>query len=177
MTPHLDFLALTPELIVALTFAVVLLVDLFVDDRRRSVVSVLAFVGMLAAFTAIAAIGADGHRARMFDGGYTVDTFSLLAKALFTVSAAAVFLMGLPERWKGEYCQLILASVLGMMLLSSSRDLLIFFVSFELFALPGYLLTGWNKKTSKGAEAALKYYLLGALATAVMLYGLSFFTG
>lgn len=177
MTPHFDFVALIPELIVSGTFAVVLIVDLLVADRYRHWLAPLSLAGCVGGFTATVVLGVVGHRSTMAGGSYTVDTFSLLAKAMFFASGAGVFMFGLPARWKGEYCELILASLLGMILISSSRDIILFFVSFELFALPGYLLTGWNKKTEHGAEAALKYYLFGAFASAVMLYGLSFLFG
>jgi NADH-quinone oxidoreductase subunit N len=177
MTPHFDFVALIPELIAAVTFAVVLIVDLVISDRWRPALVPLSLVGCIGGFVVTVVLGATGHRSAMFGGTYVVDNFALLAKAMFFASAAGVLLFGLPTKWKGEYCELILASLLGMVMLASSRDIILFFVSFELFALPGYLLTGWNKKTEKGAEAALKYYLLGAFASAVMLYGLSFLFG
>jgi NADH-quinone oxidoreductase subunit N len=176
MTPHFDFGALSPQLIVAATFAAVLIIDLLVPQKQKWLTPT-SMCGCLAAFIDVAILGAAAHRAEMFNGSYVVDPFALLASAVFTLSAAAVLACGLPKAWKAEYCQLLLASVLGMMAMASARDLLTFFVSFELFALPSYLLTGWNKKTTRGAEAAIKYYLMGVLATAVMLYGISLLYG
>src|SRR5207247_3711341 len=69
------------------------------------------------------------------------------------------------------------SAVLGMVVMSSARDLITIFLALELLSIPAYLLAGWRKRDVKSNEASLKYYLLGVLASAVMLYGMSLLYG
>jgi NADH-quinone oxidoreductase subunit N len=177
VTPAIHWGLIAPEVIVTATLAIVFLVDLFIDDRRRGVLTWLCFGGLVAAFGSIVTIGVAHNDSQMLDGAFVLDSFALVGKGLFVASTAAVTLLGISQRWKGEYLFLLLSAVLGMLLVVSARDLLLFFVAFELFAIPGYLLTGWRKTSRHGHEGLLKYYLLGVLATAVMLYGLSLLFG
>jgi NADH-quinone oxidoreductase subunit N len=177
VTPSIDWGLLAPEVIVTITLAVVFLVDLFVDDRRRGVLTCLTLVGLLLAFVSVVTVGVENNNEQMMDGAFILDSFALVGKGLFLASTMVVLLFGVGQRWKGEYLFLLLSSLLGMLLVVSTRDLLLFFVAFELFAIPGYLLTGWRKNSEHGHEGLLKYYLLGVLATAVMLYGISLLFG
>jgi NADH-quinone oxidoreductase subunit N len=77
----------------------------------------------------------------------------------------------------GEFYELLLASLLGMVVMASARDLISIFVALELLSIPAYLLAGWRKRDLKSTEAALKYYLLGVISTGVMLYGMSLIFG
>src|SRR5438093_9156549 len=81
------------------------------------------------------------------------------------------------DYYAGEFYFLLLSSVLGMVVMSSARDLITIFVALELLSVPAYMLAGWRKRDLKSNEAALKYYLLGVLATGVMLYGMSLVFG
>src|SRR5439155_10793876 len=81
------------------------------------------------------------------------------------------------DYYEGEYYFLLLSSLLGMVVMSSARDLITIFLALELLSIPGYLLAGWRKRDVKSNEASLKYYLLGVLASAVMLYGMSLLYG
>jgi NADH-quinone oxidoreductase subunit N len=78
---------------------------------------------------------------------------------------------------QGEYYFLLLSSVLGMVVMASSRDLVSIFVALELLSIPAYLLAGWRKRDLRGNEAGLKYYLMGVFASAIMLYGMSLVYG
>jgi NADH-quinone oxidoreductase subunit N len=180
--PHLDYAALAPELILTGVLVLVLVVDLFVDEDRKAVVAQVSGVGVLASLLPIAFLAVDGDDRSMFSGAYVVDDFSLVLKALFLVSGYVVLLMSTDhieegDYWKGEYSFLLLSSLLGMVVMCSSRDLLTIFVALELLSLPAYMLAGWRKRDLRSNEAALKYYLLGVLASAVMLYGMSLIYG
>ncbi len=177
MTPHIDNVALLPEYIVAGSLVVALIVDLFLGDERKQWVGAVSIFGAFASLLSVIFLAAANHHVTLFDGAYLVDDFALLAKGLMIAAGIAVLMLGLPSGWKGEYCLLILSSLLGMSLISSARELILFFVAFELLAIPGYLLVGWNKRATTSGEAALKYYLLGVIASAVMLYGLSLLYG
>ncbi len=180
--PYLDYAALAPEIVLTGVLLAVLVVDLFVDEDRKAVVAQLAGVGLLASLLPVVFLAVDGDDRSMFSGAYVVDDFALVFKALFLVSGYVVLLMSTDhieegDYWKGEYSFLLLSSLLGMVVMSSARDLLTIFVALELLSIPAYMLAGWRKRDLRSNEAALKYYLLGVLSSAVMLYGMSLVFG
>ena len=118
----------------------------------------------------------------MFGGAYVVDHFALVFKGLFIATGYVVLLMSTNyvadgDYYEGEYSFLLLSSILGMVVMASARDLITIFVALEMLSLPAYMLAGWRKRDLKSNEAALKYYLLGVLSSAVMLYGMSLVFG
>jgi NADH-quinone oxidoreductase subunit N len=180
--PNLDYHALLPEIIVASTLAIVLVADLFINEDNKWVLSNVSGWGLLAALIAVVELGARGHRASMVGGAYVVDDFALVFKGLFLVVGYIVLLMSTRyiedgDYYEGEFYFLLLCSLLGMVVMGSSRDLITIFVALETLSLPAYMLAGWRKRDLKSNEAALKYYLLGVLASAVMLYGMSLIFG
>jgi NADH-quinone oxidoreductase subunit N len=180
--PTLDYHALAPEILLTLLLVVLLLVDLFVGEDRKIVVTNLAGVGLLAVMVPILTLAVDGADRSMFGEAYVVDNFALLMKAAFVAIGYVVLLMGASyidegDYHKGEFSFLLVSSILGMVVMSSARDLITIFVALELLSIPAYLLAGWRKRDLKSNEAALKYYLLGVLASAVMLYGMSLVFG
>jgi NADH-quinone oxidoreductase subunit N len=179
---EIDYLALAPELIVVATMLVVLALDLILPRPQKYWTATVAVAGTALALVPLAFLVLDGDVVSMFDGSYVVDEFSLVLKGLFLVSAYVVFLMSHnyieSERYyQGEYYFLLLASVLGSMIMSSSRDLIILFIGIELVTGPLYMLSGWRKGDAKSNEAAMKYFILGVLSTAILLYGMSFLYG
>jgi len=183
VTPYFDYHALAPEFVLTGVLVVVLLVDLIVDETRKYLVTQLAGVGLLAAMVPILTLVAAGDFPRsMFGGAYVVDEFALLVKGLFIVSGYVVLLMSSDyiaagDYHEGEYSFLLLSSILGMVVISSSRDFIGIFVALELLSIPAYMLAGWRKRDLKSNEASLKYYLLGVLTSGVMLYGMSLIYG
>jgi NADH-quinone oxidoreductase subunit N len=181
--PHIDYHALAPEIIIAVTLCVVLVVDLFLDDERRWLLANLSGLGLLASFIPIVTLALEDDRVRsMVGGAYVVDDFALVLKALFIVTGYVVILMSTNyveegDYYQGEFYFLLLCSLLGMVVMSSSRDLITIFVALETLSIPAYLLAGWRKRDLKSNEASMKYYLLGVLASAVMLYGMSLVYG
>src|SRR5262249_7259787 len=118
----------------------------------------------------------------MAGGAYVVDNFSLVLKGLFLATGYVVLLMGSRyleegDYYEGEFYFLVLCSILGMVVMASARDLITIFIALETLSVPAYVLAGWRKRDLKSNEASLKYYLLGVLATAVMLYGMSLIFG
>ena len=180
--PSLDYHALLPEIIVAATLALVIVADLFIRDENKWLLSNVSGWGLLAALIAVVELGARGHHASMVGGAYVVDDFSLVFKGLFLVVGYVVLLMSTRyveegDYYEGEFYFLLLCSLLGMIVMGSARDLITIFVALETLSLPAYMLAGWRKRDLKSNEAALKYYLLGVLASAVMLYGMSLIFG
>jgi NADH-quinone oxidoreductase subunit N len=181
-SPHVDFHALAPEIIVAATLVVLLVVDAFTGDDQRWAASSIAGIGLLVAAIPLASLAYDGVDRVLFGGGYVVDDYALVMKALFLLSGYVVVLLSTNyiaegDYWEGEYYQLILASVLGMMVMASARDLISIFVALELLSIPAYMLAAWRKRDLKSDEAGLKYYLMGVFASAIMLYGMSVIYG
>jgi NADH-quinone oxidoreductase subunit N len=181
-SPHLDLHALAPELILIVTIVAVILLDLFVDERSKWITSSVAGFGLLASFVPIITFALNRGSASMLGGAYVVDDFALVLKALFLLSGYVVVLMSSTyidegDYYEGEYYTLLLSSILGMVMMSSSRDLISIFISLELLSIPGYILAAWRKRDPKSNEAGVKYYLLGVFASAVMLYGMSLLYG
>jgi NADH-quinone oxidoreductase subunit N len=180
--PHLDYHALAPEIVLTGTLVLLLLGDAFLDEPRKWVLSDFAGFGVLAALVPIITLAVSGHERSMVGGAYVVDKFALVLKALFLVVGYVVALMSSRyveegDYYQGEYYFLLLSSVLGMVVMASSRDLITIFIALETLSIPAYLLAGWRKRDLRSNEASMKYYLLGVLASAVMLYGMSLVFG
>jgi len=116
-------------------------------------------------------------------GMFVQDGLAIFAKRLFLAATFIGLLAGISRdgvacgRRAGEYHLLILSSLLGMLVLSSARDLILLFVAFELMSIPLYVLAGFLKSQAESVEAALKFFLVGSVSSAVMAYGLSFVYG
>jgi NADH-quinone oxidoreductase subunit N len=181
-TPTLDWHALAPELVLMATFVVVLLVDVFTEQHTKWLTSSITGVGFLGSVVPLLSLAVDGETRVMFGGAYVVDDFSLVLKGIFLVAGYITVLLSTNyiaegDYWEGEYYNLLVGSVLGMVVIASARDLITLFVALELLSIPAYLLAGWRKRVLTGNEAGLKYYLMGVFASAVMLYGMSLVYG
>jgi NADH-quinone oxidoreductase subunit N len=180
--PNLDYHALAPELVLVGAIVVVLLVDLVLPEHVRGVTAAVAGLGLLATMVPVLTLAIDGADRAMFGGAFVVDNFALVFKALFLISGYLTVLISTQyitdgDYWEGEYYFLLLSSLLGMVVMASARDLITIFVALELLSIPAYMLAGWRKRDVRSNEAALKYYLLGVLASGVMLYGMSLVFG
>ncbi|MFC1862279.1 NADH-quinone oxidoreductase subunit N, partial [Chloroflexota bacterium] len=169
---------LIPELSLA-TFAIaVILLDLFIQRKGVLVVVSLAGLVVSAGFT-IAMWG--GNPQAIFNNMLAVDSFALFFKLLFLGIAALVILATTDyasrlARFQGEYYALVLLSTLGMMLMAATTELISIYIALELTSISLYILVGFLKDP-KSTEASLKYLLLGALASAVLLYGMALVFG
>jgi len=182
VTPHLDYHALAPEIVITAVALIALVVDLVWRESARNIVPQIAGIGMLLALIPVLTLAADGTTRSMFDGAFVVDNFSLAFTGFFLVVGYVTLLLSYDyiaegDYYQGEYYVLILTSVLGMMVMASARDLISIFVALETITLPTFILAGWRKYDTKSNEAAIKYFLIGVLSTAVMLYGMSFIFG
>jgi len=180
--PSVDWHALAPEVVLTATIVVLLLVDLLSDERNKWATSSIAGIGLLASLVPVITMAVDGADRLMFGGAYAVDDFALVMKGLFIVAGYLTVLLSTNyiaegDYWEGEYYLLLVASVLGMTVMASARDLITMFVALEMLSIPAYLLAGWRKRELTGNEASLKYYLMGVFASAVMLYGMSLIYG
>ena len=182
-SPYFDYDALAPEIILSATIVAMLILDLVLDRSRKYLVGTVAGLGLLCSMIPIVIMALEGHHDRvMFGGAYVVDPFALVLKALFILSGYVVLLISTTyieegDYYEGEFSFLLLCAILGMVIMASARDLITIFIALELLSIPGYLLAGWRKSDVKSNEAMMKYYLLGVLATGVMLYGMSLIFG
>src|SRR2546422_6141448 len=177
---RIDYHAILPEMILSGTILLVLVGDSFARPRRKWVAMPVSFLGILAAL--IAELTLIGSHRTTFNGMFVVDNFSLLFKVFFLSVALLVLLVSLryfsDGRWyQGEYYFLLLTSFLGCVLMPSSRDLLMLFISLELVTAPGFLIVAFRKSDPRSNEAGIKFFLFGVLSSAVMLYGMSLIYG
>ncbi|MBI4727971.1 MAG: NADH-quinone oxidoreductase subunit N [Acidobacteria bacterium] len=179
--PAIDYHAVAPELILSGALIAVLCVDLFLPEKRKAWNSTLTALGVLGALGALFTLV--GERRTTFGGMFVLDSFSLLFKFLFLAVAVVVVLMSADylndslRSSQGEFYFLLLSSFLGAMLMASARDLLMLFVALEMVSVPAFLLAGFRKTDPRSTEAALKFFLIGVLSSAVMLFGMSLIYG
>ncbi|MEK6608690.1 MAG: NADH-quinone oxidoreductase subunit N [Myxococcota bacterium] len=154
---------------------VILLLDAVARGPRRGWMAYVALLGLAAAAAAAAFAwaGAGSPRA-LFGGMLTVDRFALLFDLIFIVAAALCLL--LQGEAPGEAPALVLFAVSGMMMLAHAGDLVMVFLGIETMSLPIYVLCAMGRGP-RPAEAALKYFLLGAFASAFLLYGIALLYG
>ncbi len=182
MTFEVDYLALAPEIIVVVTLLAVLTLDLFLERPLKYWTATVAVAGTAFALLPLAFLAVNNETVSMFDGSYVVDEFALVLKGLFLIAGYVVLLMShhyieSDRYYQGEYYLLLLASILGSLVMASSRDLIVLFIGLELVTGPLYLLAGWRKGDVKSNEASMKYFILGVLSTAILLYGMSLVFG
>jgi len=180
VNPHVDFHALAPEIVLTATIIVTLIVDLFTDDAKLP--ARVATFGVLGSLVPVLTLAVKGHTRVLFGGAFVVDHYSLILTGFFLVAAYVTLLVsfdyiGEGDYYQGEYYVLLLTSVLGMVAISSARDLVSLFVALETITIPTFVLAAWRKHDTKSNEAGLKYFLIGALSSALMLYGMSIVFG
>ena len=177
----LNLQALLPELILTLAACGVMTIDLFLPKEKRGMAFPLAVVGILATLAAVLMLY--GQNITTLDGMFVVDRFAVIFKIVFCVAALLVFAVSQPylnddnDVPHGEYFTMMMFSLLGMLTIASSRDLIAIFVALEMISLPAFILAGIRKNDIRSNEAALKFFLFGVLSTALMLFGMSLFYG
>ncbi len=176
-----DFLPMLPELFLLGALLALLLADLFISDARRGLTHFLA-LAILTATGVLVVRGLGGEPQSMFGGMFLKDTASDVLKAFILLTTAATFVYAKPyleDRglFKGEFHVLCLFAVLGMMVLVSAGNLVTVYLGLELLALSSYALVALNRDSPVASEAAMKYFVLGALASGMLLYGMSMVYG
>lgn len=178
-----NLLIALPEITILTLTCCVLLVDIFVSARYRNVTYVLVQLTLLAAF--LVTLPQFKHYATpqiIFNGHYVVDELAVLTKLfvfLFSFFAFAYSREYIQSRNipTGEYFLLGLFAVLGMSVMVSANSFITIFLGLELLSLPLYAMIAMYKDSPVASEAAIKYFVLGSLATGMMLYGISILYG
>ena len=178
--PVADILPLLPELVVILGAFALLMLDLFLDERRR-VVSHLFAIAVLAVATLMVATGVGGQ-GTVLSGMFIRDTAADVMKVTIGVVGILSMIYTWPylrarDLYKGEVSVLMLFATAGMMLLVSSGSLVMVYLGLEMLALCSYALVAIDRDSPLASEAAIKYFVLGALASGLLLYGLSLIYG
>ncbi|ODS62485.1 MAG: NADH-quinone oxidoreductase subunit N [Arenimonas sp. SCN 70-307] len=176
-----DLMPLRPEIFVCGAAFALLMVDLFLSDARRGLTHFLAlFILAAAAVLTARELGAEATWG--FANQFVRDPVGDVLKLAIYVVAAASFVYAKPylqDRglFKGEFYVLCLFSVLGMMLMVSAGSMLVLYLGLELLALSSYGLVAMDRDNARSSEAAMKYFVLGSLASGLLLYGMSMVYG
>ena len=168
-----------PELVLALGTMVLLMIGVFRGDRSLAGLTWGAVI--IYAIAGFALIN-DPSSAFAFDGLYVADDFSRFLKVIIFAAAAVCSVIAIPylrraRSAKFEYPVLIMLGVLGMSMMVSASDLLSLYVGLELQSLAAYVLAAFHRNEARSSEAGLKYFVLGALASGILLYGISLVYG
>jgi NADH-quinone oxidoreductase subunit N len=170
-----------PEISLLTLACVVLVVDLFIREQHRIVSYGIAQIGLILTIAVTFAVSSPETQI-LFDGTYIRDPMSDVLKVGVLLVSFLAFLYAkdyLRDRdmFKGEFYTLGLFAVLGMCIMISANSFLSVYLGLELLALCLYALVAFDRKSPNGAEAAMKYFVLGALASGLLLYGISMIYG
>jgi NADH-quinone oxidoreductase subunit N len=170
----LNYYLIAPEIIIAGFAVAVIFLDLFV--REKGVLAAISIVGLLASLAVSVALWGRADNT-LFNEMLQIDQLAIFFNFLFCGIAILIILASKDyvskfARFEGEYYALILLSVIGMMFMAASRDLIAIYISLELTSISLYVLAAFLRDT-KSSEAGLKYIILGAIASAVLLYGMA----
>ncbi|MBF0557718.1 MAG: NADH-quinone oxidoreductase subunit N [Nitrospirae bacterium] len=173
--PFPNLATLMPEIIISVAAMLLLMLDFVFKEK-----SYLALIGALAAGIVLYVMPAS--YGVTFGGMFISDSYSMYFKLIFIVNLALTLLLSLKyiEREKaefGEYYSLLLFATVGMMIMASAGDFIVLYLGLELMALSTYILAGIKRHDIKSNEAALKYFLMGAFSSALLLYGISLVYG
>ncbi len=176
-----QFSAALPEIVLLGAICVVLIIDLYVPATSRFITWGLSLVAIAA--TAFVVIGAGFETTTVtFSGSYVTDPLSQILKVFALLSMAMVFIysrdyLTANGLGKGEFYTLSLFGLLGIMVMISAASLLTMYLGLEILSLSLYALVAFDRDSSIAAESAMKYFVLGAIASGVLLYGISLVYG
>ncbi len=176
-----DLVPVIPEIFILTMTCVLLLVDLFIKEDQRDIVYWFSLAILASAFL-LTYQGQPSERELVFGASFVRDSLSDILKLFVYVVSAGVFIyardyLKLKGMYKGEFFLLGLFAVLGMMLMISSASFLTLYLGLELLALSLYAMVALEYHSARASEAAMKYFVLGAVASGILLYGMSIMYG
>lgn len=180
-----DMQLIAPELILTVGACVVLVMEVVLPYRKSKVTAYFALAVILLAAISLGVFWQANRTALPLDGFYgmiRLDGFALLFKSIFLLASALAIaistrFLDIEGEQHGEYYALVLFATVGMMFLGSGYDLISLYISLELMALTFYVLVAFTKRQKRSNEAAMKYFLLGAFSSGILLYGMSLLYG
>ena len=175
-----DLMPALPEIVLACAAMALLLLGVFIGERSTRLVSWLAVVALIG--TLVLACLFEVPRTTGFYGMFVTDAFAVFMKGLVLVGSAVSIIMSLDYNEahrisRFEFPVLIMLAVTGMMVMISANDLITLYVGFELMSLALYVTASFDRDSARSTEAGLKYFVLGALASGMLLYGISLVYG
>jgi NADH-quinone oxidoreductase subunit N len=180
MTPVASILPLLPELLLALGAMALLMLGAFRGEDSYATVNRVSIALLVLAALAVIAIPSGSHI--LFDGSFVVDGFARMLKVLVLIGSTGALVLSLDylaaeRQQKFEFPILILMSTVGMLMLISAADLIALYLGLELMSLALYVVAASNRDSVRSTEAGLKYFVLGALSSGMLLYGASLIYG
>lgn len=171
-----DFRTIGPEIVLVVFGLLILLLGVFLGLRQRKYTGYVALLGTVLAFVPLFPL--IGSRSEGFFGMVVADPFAIFFKALFLLVAFFTVLISLDYTERegvafGEYYVLVLFASVGMMLMAAGANLIVIFLGLEIMSISIYVLVGITRDDPRSVEAAFKYFLLGAFASAFLLYGMA----
>lgn len=180
-----DLAMIAPELILTVCACAALVMEVILPYKKSRVTAYFALVGIAFAALSLFLLWQTSRGLFPLDGFYgmvRIDGFAIMFKAIFLIAAALA--IGISTRYldiegeqHGEYYALVLFATVGMMFLACGYDLISLYISLELMALSFYVLVAFTKREKRSNEAAMKYFLLGAFSSGILLYGMSLLYG
>src|SRR3989442_14471462 len=180
-----DVKLIAPELILAVSGCIALVMEVILPYKKSKWTAYFALTGIALAAVSLGLLWSFNQNALPLDGFYgmvRIDGFALVFKAIFLLTAALAIaistrFLDIEGEQHGEYYALGLFATVGMMFLACGYDLIALYISLELMALTFYVLVAFTKREKRSNEAAMKYFLLGAFSSGVLLYGMSLLYG
>ena len=180
-----DLQLIAPELILTACACLALVMEVVLPYRKSKLVAYFALAGIALAGLSLGAqfwFTKDILPLSGFYGTVRIDGFALVFKAIFIIAAGLAVAIStryldIEGEQHGEYYALVLFATVGMMFLACGYDLIVLYISLELMALTFYVLVAFTKREKRSNEAAMKYFLLGAFSSGVLLYGMSLLFG
>ncbi|MFY1110298.1 MAG: F(420)H(2) dehydrogenase subunit N [Methanosarcinaceae archaeon] len=174
-----DLMLLAPEIAIAVTGLFVLVTGIFMSPQAKNMLGYLATFGVLAALGLT--VASFGTEAVMFSGTVSIDALSQFFKLVFLAVALLVSVAAIKYNEDSEHTEefyaLVLFATFGMMFVASANDLIVLFCAFELASLATYALAGYEKQNPRSLEASMKYFVIGSVSAALMLFGLTYVYG
>lgn len=171
-----------PEMYLAAAICVVLMIDVFAGETRRGLTPTVTLIALATGAALTVTYGNVGERVVLFDGLYVADPLAYFLKlgSILVVGAGLLYSRPSLERrdiGRGEYYVLALTALLGIFVMISANSMLSLYVGVELLSLSLYAMVAFDRENGVAAEAAMKYFVLGAISSGMLLYGVSMVYG
>lgn len=166
--------ATLPAVFLALGTTTLLIVDVFLPRERRHWTAWLALIGLIVSF--VLTLGTYNSSTTALGEMFVADSFSGFMNMIALLAAGITILLGIDymnrtDSARGEFWSLLLLSTAGVMFMASANDLIVIFVSLELLSIPLYIMAAFRLNNAKSEESGMKYFILGAFASAFLVYG------